>query len=230
MAKEKFKTYGNVFDEFIKRRLFKLESEGHFERLEGPVQIGKEANVFSALTKDGKRIVKIYRLETCDFKRMYDYIKHDSRYIDMRRTRRNIIFSWTQREFRNLMIARDAGINVPTPYTFKDNIIVMEYIGKGAPAPQLKDSYPDDPDGFFQAVVGFMKKLWKAGLVHADLSQFNILNDSGKPVLIDFSQSTTTDSMAAKEYLERDIRNICNFFKKKGLEKDPSEIQKLVVS
>ena len=78
--KERFKTYKNVFDEFTVRSIFKLISQGYFEGLESPISIGKESNIFSALRKDNEKvIVKIYRLETCDFNRLYDYIKDDPR-------------------------------------------------------------------------------------------------------------------------------------------------------
>ena len=78
ITREKFKTYGNVFDEFTNRNLFKLATQGHFEELESTVSIGKEANIFTARTKDGElKIVKIYRLENCDFNKMYDYIKYE---------------------------------------------------------------------------------------------------------------------------------------------------------
>ena len=70
VTREKFKTYKNVFDNFTDRNIFKLSSQGHFDQMESPLFIGKESNVFTAL-KDNKRIiVKIYRLETCDFNRM----------------------------------------------------------------------------------------------------------------------------------------------------------------
>ncbi|MFT4304627.1 MAG: serine protein kinase RIO, partial [Candidatus Woesearchaeota archaeon] len=76
ITREKFKTYGNVFDEFTLRNLFKLNSQGYFEDFLTPIALGKESNVFSAIRKDGKKvIVKIYRLENCDFNKMYDYIK-----------------------------------------------------------------------------------------------------------------------------------------------------------
>lgn len=222
ISKEKWKTYQNVFDEFTLRNLFKLESQGHFQQLKSPIMIGKEANIFSAITDEGKDIiVKIYRLETADFKRMYDYIKFDSRYMSVKHSRRNIIFAWTQREFRNLLKARDAGIKVPTPFCFKDNIILMEQIGHPSPAPQLKDAWPEDPEKFWKKTKQYMKLLWhKANLVHGDLSQFNILNDNEKCNFIDFSQSLTTDSLIAKEYMQRDIKNLCNFFRKVGLPAD----------
>ncbi|MGM5487743.1 MAG: serine protein kinase RIO [Nanobdellota archaeon] len=223
ITREKFKTFGNVFDEFTLRNLFRLESQGHFQELKSPVQIGKEANIFSARTKDKDIIVKIYRLETCDFKRMYDYIKHDMRYINLKRSRRQIIFSWTQREYRNILKAREVGVRVPTPIVFRDNIILMEQIGSPDPAPQLKDAYPEKPEEFFEKIIQYMRLLWQdARLVHGDLSQFNILNDR-KPVFIDFSQSLTTESMVAKEYLRRDIKNVITFFKKLNLHSDEEE-------
>ena len=183
--------------------------------------------MFSAIRKDGSRVmVKIYRLETCDFNRMYDYIKDDPRFIDMKKGKRNIIFSWAQREYRNLLKARQANVSVPTPFTFSKNVLVLEFIGDdGIFAPKLKDAIPKNPKEFFEKIIANMKKLHKAGLVHADLSAFNILNCNEKPVFIDFSQCTPLDSSRASEYLERDIRNICNFFKKIGLKTDEAKVK-----
>ncbi|MBI4143365.1 serine protein kinase RIO [Candidatus Woesearchaeota archaeon] len=222
-----FKTRHNVFDEFTNRTIYKLISRGHFEGLESPISIGKESNVFSAIKKDGTRVmVKIYRLETCDFNRMFDYIKDDPRYTKIRKGKRNIVFTWVQREFRNLIKAREAGVNVPTPMTFSNNVLVLEFVGEdGYIAPKLKDGIPKNPKDFFDKIILNMKKLQKAGLVHADLSAFNILNWDEKPVFIDFSQCSTIESSRAKEYLERDIRNVCNFFRKNGLELDESKVK-----
>lgn len=219
ISREKWKVYGNVFDEFTLRNLFKLASQGHFEDLQSPVSIGKEANIFTALKKDGKRvIVKIYRLQTADFNRMYDYIRTDPRFQSLRKQRRKVIFAWCQREFRNLMAAREAGVAVPTPYAFKDNIIVMELIGdRYSIAPKLKDSIPAHLEKFFNEVIKNMGKLRKAGLVHADLSSFNILNRKEKPVFIDMAQTTPLEDVEAERYFKRDVRNICNFFSKHGL-------------
>jgi len=225
ITKEKFKTSHSVFDEFVNRTIFKLISQGHFDGLESPIFIGKEANIFSA--KKGKKsiIVKIYRLETCDFNKMYDYIKEDPRYVNLKGKRRKIIFSWVQREFRNLLIAREANVRVPTPIAFMNNILVMEFIGEKEVAKQLKDKIPDDLKKFFDQIIGNMKKLYKAGLVHADLSQFNILNHKNKPVFIDFSQSSSIKTSTADEYLDRDIKNIVNFFNKHGLNENPEDIK-----
>jgi RIO kinase 1 len=216
LTKEKFKTYQNVFDNFTERTLFKLASEGHFDNVESfsPVLIGKESNVFSAKKGNKRVIVKIYRLETCDFNRMYDYIKYDPRYSKIKRQKRQIIFAWVQREYRNLLKSREGGVKVPIPYTFKNNVLVEEFIGDDEPAPMLKDRYPLHPNAFLKEIVKNIQKLYKAKLVHADLSHFNILNYKEKPVLIDFSQVTPIDDVQAQEYLDRDVRNLCKFFKK----------------
>ena len=229
-AREKFKTQHNVFDEFTNRTLFKLISEGYFEGLESPISIGKEANIFSAKRKDKTRVmVKIYRLEACDFNKMYDYIKEDPRYADIKGKKRKIIFHWVQREYRNLLKAREAGVNVPTPLTFKNNILVLEFIGKeDTISHRLSVDPPKDPKSFFNKIVINIRKLYKAGLVHADLSPFNILNSNEDPIFIDFSQTTTLDDSRAKEYLERDVKNICTFFKKLGLKLEETKVLKKI--
>jgi len=212
--KEEWKVYGNVFSKHSMQLLFQMQSQGYFERLESTISVGKEANIFTAVTKHDERvIVKIYRLENCNFNKMYDYLKHDPRYSSLKNRSRLIIFSWTQREYRNLMIAREV-VKVPKPIAFKDNIVVMEFIGDTDPAQELKDCKPKDPKKFFKKVLDNMKKLFKKGLIHGDLSQFNILNYNEEPVFIDFSQGTMTTSENAKELIKRDVKNICIYFRK----------------
>ncbi|MBS3176464.1 serine protein kinase RIO [Candidatus Woesearchaeota archaeon] len=215
-GKEWMKTRSDVFDFFTARNLFKLSSDGHFNDPDSisPVKIGKESNVFLAKKGDDKVILKIYRLETCDFNRMYDYIRFDPRYYNLKRNRRHVILTWVQKEFRNLHLARDAGVRVPTPYVYLNNILVMEFIGDELPARQLKDLYPKNPEAFAKKLIYEVKKLYKAGLIHGDLSSFNILNFNEEPVLIDFSQTTTLENTNAKDYLKRDIQNVVAFFKK----------------
>lgn len=230
--KEEFKTYKDVFDQSTIKTLFKLISEGKFEGLESPIFMGKEANVFTALTKEHKRIVvKIYRIQSCDFKKMYGYIRADPRISGLQHNRMKIVYAWTQREYRNLLKAREAGVKVPTPIAFSNNILVMEFIGEEEPAPKLKDKKAKNMKKFFYLVIDHMKKLYqKAELVHADLSAFNILNYQEKPVFIDFSQATTIKNPNSMEYLERDITNICNFFKKHGIKAEKIKIKEKIIS
>ena len=229
-SKEKWKVYKNVFDEFTLRTLFKLSTQGHYKDLESPICIGKEANVFTAKTEAGDRvIVKIYRLESCDFNKMYDYIKYDPRYQHLRKQRRKIIFAWTQREYRNLLKAREAGVKVPKPIAFLNNVLIEEFVGNNQPAQKLKDLEPKDKKKFAKETVSNMKKLFKAKLVHGDLSEFNILNHNNQPVFIDFSQCSPIKSPLAKELLDRDIKNIVRFFNKKGLKLKEKNIKKQII-
>jgi len=228
--KDKFKVMHNVFDEFTNRTIFRLMGRGYFEGLESPIAIGKEANIFSAKTKTGRVMVKIYRLETCDFNRMYDYLKVDPRFLSLKAKKRKVIFAWVQREYRNLLKAREVNVRVPTPIAFMNNVIVLEFIGSGGEiAPRLKDKPPKNPKKFFMDIISQMKELHKAGLVHADLSAFNILNFNEKPVFIDFSQCTTLKNSNAEEFINRDIKNISTFFRKLNLKIDEEKIKNEII-
>ena len=233
-VKEKFKVYGNVFDHFTVRTIIHLSSKLGFDAYSlTPLFIGKEANVFLCDREgagDESIVLKIYRLETCDFNRMYDYIKSDARFTRIKKSKRHIIFTWVQREYRNLLKAREAGVSVPTPMTFLYNILVLEFIGnEDYLAPMLKDKKPKNPKDFFNKIIYNMRKLYKAGLVHADLSGFNILNYNDIPIFIDFSQTTSLEDSRAQEYLERDIRNICIFFRKIGLDANEKKMKEKIV-
>lgn len=222
---ERFKTIKGVFDELTNRNLFVLQSKGIFDELVSPLKVGKESNVFVAAKKGTKKvIVKIYHLQNSNFNKMYDYIRKDTRYLHLRNKRREIIFAWTQREFRNLKHAEKAGIKAPQALAFKDNILVEEFVGDQEAAPPLKDAYPKDAKKFFKEVVLAMRKLYQEGLIHGDLSSFNILNFNEAPYLIDFSQATTIKTPNSEELLLRDIGNICKFFKKLGVDCEEKEV------
>ncbi len=227
--KEEWKVYKNVFDNFTLRTLEKLRSEGHYDELLSPVSIGKEGNVFTASKGDSLVVVKIYRLENCDFNKLYDYIKFDVRFLALKKQRRKVIFAWTQREFRNLFKSREGNVSVPKPISHKNNVLIEEYIGGEMPAPQLRKLLPVDAKKFYKKVILNMKKLHKAGLVHGDLSEFNILNDNESPVFIDFSQCTVLESTNAKDLFYRDIKNIVRFFSKLGVECTEEELKKYLL-
>jgi RIO kinase 1 len=228
-SREEWKVYKNVFDQATLLNIEKLRSQGHFDELKSPIALGKEANIFSASKDDETIIAKIYRVENCNFNQMYRYIAPDPRFADLKKRRRLVIFAWVQREYRNLLKAREV-IRVPKPIAIKDNVLLMEFIGRDEPSPKLKDSYPENPQEFFERTRKSIRALYKAGLVHADLSEFNILNFEEEPVFIDFSQSTTVEHPQAKEFLERDVHNIVKFFKKLGLKLDENEVYKSIVN
>ncbi len=223
--KEKHKTLKHVFDDFTERNLFILSSKGYFDELESPISMGKEGNIFTAKKRDKKVIAKIYRLSTCDFHKMFEYLRADPRF-KVEKQKRKIIFAWAKREYSNLLKARKGGVRVPTPYGFLNNILIMEMIGDEEPAPLLKYATPKNVKKFFKDLILQMKKLHKIGMVHADLSSFNIINYNEKPYLIDLSQSTTKENPRYEEFLKRDIRNVCTYFKKLKIDCDEEKILK----
>ena len=228
-SQERFKTVKGVFDSHTNRTLFELQSRGIFDELESPLFVGKESNVFIASKKNKKVIVKIYRMQNFDFRTMYDYIRKDPRFQFLKNHRRQIIMAWAQREYKNLMRAESAKIKTPKAIGWRNHIIVEELIGDDEPAPPLKDSYPEDPDKFFKQVVKQIKMLYKAGLIHGDLSAFNILNHNDQPYFIDYSQATLTRTPNSMELLERDVKNICRFFKKLQVKTNYEETLKKIL-
>ncbi|MBI4983046.1 serine protein kinase RIO [Candidatus Woesearchaeota archaeon] len=225
---ERFKTAKGVFDESTERNLFELQSRGFFDRLLSPWRIGKESNVFIAEKAHKTVIIKIYRVQNCDFKRMYNYIRKDRRYEYLKNKRRDIIFSWAQREYKNLFRAKKAHLNAPSPIAWRCNILVEEMIGDQEPAPQLKDAQPKKPLKFFNDIIHQMGLLYQNGLIHGDLSSFNLLNYQEKPYFIDFSQATLTNTPNSEELLERDIKNILAFFISLGVKADFKETFKKI--
>jgi RIO kinase 1 len=175
---------------------------------------GKEANVFLG-DRDGAALaMKIYRIQTANFTTMSSYIIGDRRFSHVRKAKEELIFAGTRKEFSNLVRARDAGIPVPEPLVWDRNILIMSFIGEGEiPHPQLRNVELEDPEKTYAQITGIIDTLYnKAELVHADLSEFNILYGD-KPYLIDMGQSVTRDHPRALPFLMRDIRNINRFFK-----------------
>ena len=224
LEKEKFRTIENVFDQSTLRTLFKLSSQGYFDELLSPVSVGKESNIFSARKGKEYVAVKIYRVNACDFKRMYSYIAGDPRFTGLQHQRRKVIDLWAQREFTNLHVARKAGCRVPAPHAVAKNVLIMEFMGEGAQAsPKLKDKTPEDLKSFYKELFTNLKKLIKAKLIHGDLSEYNILNHNEKPILIDLSHGTILRHPNAANLLKRDINVLTTYFIKKGLKLKPEE-------
>ena len=222
----------DVFDQFTIRNLFVLSRKDHFvEDTLSPLSIGKEANVFTAAGKEGGRVVvKIYRLETADFNKMYDYIGADPRYTSLKKKQREVIFAWCQREYRNLMACREAGVRAPLPLAFLKNILVMTQVGEESPAQKIKDDIPKNPPKFFAETIEQIKKLYRYGFVHSDLSKFNILNLDQRPILIDVSQMIPAKAPNAYEYLQRDIVNVADFFRRQGVRIDDKKVFREVLA
>ncbi len=204
----------------------------------GVISSGKEARVYWAKSPKGEDLaVKIYLTATSEFRKsMYQYIIGDPRFENVRKDTRSLIYAWTRKEFKNLKRMHECGVRVPKPIYYMKNILVMEFIGEdGVRAPLLKEVSLTDKEylRIFNKVVEYMRILYKkARLVHADLSEYNIMIFKGEPVLIDVSQAVLLDHPLSIEFLKRDIRNIVRYFRDElGLEvPSEEEIFKLVTN
>ena len=213
------KTMDEVFDRDTFLGIYKLMTDGYIDTIQYPISTGKEGNVFAAADKEGKLYaLKIYRTSNATFNRIARYIEGDKRFKGISGSRRKVIYAWASKEFRNLQRLEDAGVKVPSPIRYHRNMLVMQYIGtKKGPAPLLRNVVLEDPGKVYTTVVEYMRLAYQeAHLVHADLSEYNILYYRKAPVIIDVGQAVLTDHPNAKDFLYRDIENINRFFK--GLE------------
>jgi len=229
-----------VFDLPTLETLYKFTKRGIIKALGGPVSRGKEAVVFHALgASDQELAIKVYKVSTSNFNAMLDYMIGDPRFEHIKRDRRSVIFAWARKELKNLKRAFDAGVPVPEPIACNNNVLVMEFIGaEGIAAPRLRDIPIEilqrdfDLNELLTCIVGYLKSLYKkANLVHADLSEFNILMRGYveeelevEPVLIDMGQSLLLSHPNADEFLRRDVGNIVFFFNRLGLKCSEEEI------
>jgi len=222
---ELYKIANEVFDRTTKETLAYLHRRGKIEELYGVISTGKEANVFAGVDADGRRIaVKVYRTYTTEFRRIWEYLAADPRVGYLPKDMRKLIFVWTRREFKNLQRAIKYAVRVPEPIIFRNNVLVMEFIGDEAPAPRLKDVERElersDFEELYDYLMGVIERLWRRGdMVHGDLSEYNVLLWEG-PVVIDWSQATVRRNRMSVELLKRDLRNVINYFGRKGVDVD----------
>ncbi len=211
---DQLKVREDVFDEVTLLALYKLVHKKWLSAIGGSISTGKEANVFYGERDAVGIAIKIYRIRTANFTTMSSYITGDRRFSHVKKAKKELIFAWTRKEFSNLVRARDAGIAVPEPLVWDRNILIMSFIGEGeCPYPQLRNAEMEDPQDIYSRIVKCIDILYnKAELVHADLSEFNILYGD-QPYLIDMGQSVTRDHPRALPFLMRDIKNINRFFK-----------------
>jgi RIO kinase 1 len=221
-----------VFDSITLKTLYKLANTGYIHRLNGAISTGKEANVFKGLDEDDKFVaVKIYRVTTSDFKKMQQYIQGDPRFHVRTTNKRQLVNTWVNKEYRNLQRAYEAQVNVPKPIVAKNNVLVMEFIGdeEGDAALPMRQSEIKNPEELLNKVINNMKLLYQdAGLVHGDLSSYNILIQDGEPVIIDISQGMTRDHPISEELLNRDIDNIIKDFKKLKINMSHEDIKSAI--
>ncbi|MGD0510421.1 MAG: RIO1 family regulatory kinase/ATPase [Candidatus Micrarchaeaceae archaeon] len=220
---EQNKIDSGIFDTKTMIFLSKFYNKGVIDKLNFIIAKGKEADVYvaqpgtSELVSGVKFIaIKFFRVETSSFLKMADYMIGDPRFSKIRLTKTTIVKTWCRKEMGNLRIAEAAGVSAPKPYMANGSILAMEFIGDedGVPAPQLKDIKIEDPEKFLDLTIEQVKKLYKMGLVHADLSEFNILVHEEKPYLIDMGQAVVLKHPNAQMFLERDVGVLLKYFLK----------------
>jgi RIO kinase 1 len=189
------------------------------------IKSGKEADVHLLKVESKLMALKIYK-EFTKFSSRLEYFptasmtsKRLKKALEQKsnagqRLMRNL---WTEREFRAMKKLKILGANVPEVYEFNDEAILMEYIGTlEAPAPRLSDIIlsKDLAKSIFDEVVKNIDIFMQLGIVHGDLSEYNILLFEDRAVIIDFPQFIETNNPNITEKLIKDITNVINHFSK----------------
>jgi len=162
--------------------------------------------------------VKIYLTSASEFRKgLIKYLRGDPRFDSkIPKSTRKLMCLWARKEFRNYLLMYEAGVSVPKPITQFENVLVMEFIGeKGKKAPLLKevDLSTDEYYEIFKNLIEDVRKIYQvAGLVHGDLSEYNVMIWRGRHYIIDVSQAVKVSHPNAHEFLFRDLRNIRRFF------------------
>lgn len=223
--REIWKTYNKVFDMSTFSVLDELRKDNYLADELRVISEGKEAVVF----KSEDKAVKIYKLLNISYREQINYLKMDNRIRDFPRTKIGIIYTWVKKEYDNLRRMFKSLVNVPIPYVFKKNVLVMEYIGDENPAPLLHDIIYniENKEEVFYKILDEYKKIYnKAKLIHGDFSEYNLLYYNNKIFVIDVSQAVPISSPYSSDLLERDISNILSIANKLKLNYSREDILK----
>ncbi|OMH83703.1 Serine/threonine-protein kinase rio1 [Zancudomyces culisetae] len=215
-------TTEQVLDPRTRLILLKLLNQGTVYEINGCINTGKEANVYHSITEEGvHRAIKVYKTSILVFKDRDRYFTGEFRFRNgySRHNPRKMVKLWAEKEMRNLKRIHQAGIPCPEALVLRQHVLVMEFLGDsdGWAYPRLKDAVLKEsryPDLYFQT-VSIMRVMYQVcRLVHADLSEYNILYNNKKLYIIDVSQSVEHDHPYALDFLRSDCANINDFFKK----------------
>jgi len=248
---EQFKLQESVFDDATLAAVYKLVQDGYVDAFGGPVSTGKEASVFEALggqagerpepgsaaagggpegvTPEREVAVKVYRINSSNFRQMREYLEGDPRFEGIASDKKAVVLAWTRKEFANLERARKAGVRVPEPIAVQRNVLVMELVGHAEErARRLSEVDVENPETAYEVVREYMRRLYGAGLIHGDLSEYNMIIHDGELVIIDLGQAVTVHHPNAEEFLERDCENVAAFFTRQGIDVDPDDLRDYV--
>jgi RIO kinase 1 len=206
-----------------------LFDTGLVERVVRPLMSGKEAQVYLVVSQGELRVAKVYKeAHNRSFKNRAEYTEgrktrnsRDQRAIANRSKhgRAQDEAAWKSTEVDMIHRLYAGGVRVPTPYAFLDGVLIMECVvgPEGEPAPRLGDvSFdPQTAQAMYDLVIREVVRMLAAGVVHGDLSEFNVLVSGDVPVIIDFPQSVDTAANTnARRLLLRDVDNLHRFLSK----------------
>jgi RIO kinase 1 len=216
---DQFKVEASVFDDATYGALYKLVQDGHIDAFGGPVSTGKEANVYTALAGGKEVAVKVYRINASDFTDMRGYLEGDPRLEELGGNKKAVVTAWVKREFANLRRARAAGVRAPEPVAVERNVLVMEFLGtETGRAKRLGEVHIENPETAFEVVREYLRRLYDAGLVHGDLSEYNVVVHDSELYVIDLGQAVTVHHPNHEDFLERDCKNVAAFFARQGVD------------
>ncbi|OTB07942.1 hypothetical protein M426DRAFT_317444 [Hypoxylon sp. CI-4A] len=228
-------TSDQVLDQRTRMILYQMINRGVVGEIHGAISTGKEANVYGAVAYPDmngpavQRAVKVYKTAILSFKDRERYITGEHRFKSGadKGNSRKMVKLWAEKEFRNLRRIHSAGIASPEPIQLKLHVLVMSLLGdnKGYAYPRLRDAAigGDDAEQLWRELyiqlLGIMRRLYQVcKLVHADLSEYNILYNDRKLYVIDVSQSVEHDHPRSLEFLRMDIKNTGDFFRRQGVD------------
>ena len=211
----------------IPKRIQPLVDDGLVDEVIRPLMSGKEADVFVVRCGSKIRCAKIYKdAAKRSFKKAAQYtegrkVRNSRRARAMEKGsrfgRRQQEETWQNAEVDALYRLASAGVRVPQPYGCFDGVLLMELITDevGAVAPRLNDVAMSEEQALedHALVMQYVVRMLCAGLVHGDLSEFNVLVDEDGPVIIDLPQAV--DAAAnnnARAMLARDVENMTAYY------------------
>ena len=210
-----------VFDRSTLMTIYDLMNKGTIDEIYGVVKAGKEARIYWGKNTEGRELaLKIYLTASAEFKKgMLPYIRGDPRFAHVRGDTRSLVYAWAQKEFKNLQRAQEAKVRVPEPIAVNKNVLIMEFIGKnGESAPLMRETPLKNPDKVYRQLLANVKRLYKkAELVHADLSEYNIMIWKNQPIIFDVSQAVALQHPMADQFLRRDLENLHKYFMRLGV-------------
>lgn len=209
------------------RRIEPLVEDGLVDEVVRPLMSGKEAAVYVVRCGSQLRCAKVYKeADKRGFRQAAEYQEgrkvrnsRDARAMakGSKHGRKEREEAWQNAEVAALFRLAGAGVRVPKPYDFLDGVLLMELVtdGDGDVAPRLNDVAltPEDAREFHGFMIGEIVKMLCAGLVHGDLSEFNVLLGPDGPVIIDLPQAVdAAGNNHAFRMLERDVGNMAAYF------------------